>query len=129
MMDLAALAAICDANRVIFMKMPASYMFKFLGLNTETAGLSHRIGNAGMGGTCVANAIDMIHTIDNWYAQQFAYLVGRLDSIDGRRPEAARQHRDRLVPGDVGRQRPQPQQPADPPGGELRRLLQGRLRP
>ena len=34
-----------------------------------------------MGGACIANAIDMIHAVDRWYAQQFAYLVGRLDSI------------------------------------------------
>ena len=34
-----------------------------------------------MGGTCVADAIDMIHTIDKYYAQLFAYLVGRLDSF------------------------------------------------
>ena len=81
MMDLAVLAAICDANRVIFMKEPAGYTFRFLGINLETISLSHRIGNAGMGGACVANAIDMIHAIDKWYAQQFAYLVGRLDSI------------------------------------------------
>ena len=30
----------------------------------ESHSLSHRIGNAGMGGACVANAIDMIHAID-----------------------------------------------------------------
>ena len=82
MMDLAVLAAICDTNRVIFMKMPAGRVFRFLGINSRFHGsLSHRIGNAGMGGACVANAIDMIHAIDKWYAQQFAYLVGRLDSI------------------------------------------------
>ena len=81
MMDLAVLAAICDANRVIFMKEPPSYVFRFLGINLETISLSHRVGNAGMGGACVTNAIEMIHAVDKWYAQQFAYLVGRLDSI------------------------------------------------
>jgi hypothetical protein len=81
MLDLAVLAAICDSTRVIFLKMPPSYRFAFLGLNIETASLSHRIGNAGMGGTCVANAIEMIHTVDKWYASQFAHLVGRLDSV------------------------------------------------
>jgi Protein of unknown function (DUF1552) len=81
MMDLAALTAMCDANRVIFLKMPPTFIFKFLGLTVESHGLSHRIGNAGMGGACVPNALDMIHTMDKWYAQQFAYLVGRLDSI------------------------------------------------
>jgi hypothetical protein len=81
MMDLAVLAGICDANRVIFMKEPMSYSFRFLGVNVDSTSLSHRIGNAGMGGACIANALDMIHAVDKWYAQQFAYLVGRLDSI------------------------------------------------
>jgi hypothetical protein len=81
MMDLAALAASCDASRVIFMKMPPVYTFKFLGLTLESHAVSHRIGNAGMGGKCVENALDLVQTIDSWYAQQFAYLVGRLDGI------------------------------------------------
>jgi uncharacterized protein DUF1552 len=81
MMDLAVLAATCDASRVIFMKMPPSYVFRFLGLNSDMGSLSHRVGSASMGGTCIANALDMIHTADKWYAQQFAYLVGRLDSM------------------------------------------------
>jgi hypothetical protein len=81
MMDLAVLTAICDANRVIFLKMPATASYKFLGVNVDPTSLSHRVGNAGMGGACIANAIDQIHTIDKWTAQQFAYLVGRLDSV------------------------------------------------
>jgi len=80
-MDLAVLSAICDMNRVIFMKMPASYVFKFLGITADAASLSQRTGNAAMGGACVANVIEQLHTIDKWYAQQFAYLVGRLDSF------------------------------------------------
>ena len=81
MMDLAVLTAICDSNRVIFMKMPPNYVFKNLSLTMESHSISHRIGNAGMGGTCVNGAIDMIQTIDTYYAQQFAYLVKRLDSF------------------------------------------------
>jgi len=81
MMDLAVLTALCDSNRVIFMKMPPSYVYKNLGLTMESHSVSHRIGNAGMGGACVNGAIDMIHTIDKFYAEQFAYLVGRLDSF------------------------------------------------
>ena len=34
-----------------------------------------------MGGACVSNALEMVHTIDKYYAQLFAYLVGRLDSF------------------------------------------------
>jgi len=81
MMDLAVLAATCDTSRVIFLKMPAGYVFRFLGLNSDSGSVSHRIGNGGMGGACLTNAIDMIHAIDKWYALQFAYLVGRLDSM------------------------------------------------
>ena len=40
------------------------------------------IGNPGMGGECLAGVLEMIATIDDWYAQQFAYLVKRLDSFD-----------------------------------------------
>ncbi len=81
MMNLAVLTAICDANRVIFMKMPPNYVFKFLNLTVESHGLSHRIGNANMGGPCLSGVMDMLHSIDVWYAQQFAYLVGKLDGI------------------------------------------------
>jgi hypothetical protein len=81
MMDLAVLTAICDANRVIFMKYPPNYVFSFLGLTQESHGLSHRIGSANMGGSCLSGVLDMIHKIDAWYAEQFAYLVGKLDSF------------------------------------------------
>ena len=81
MYDLVLLTALCDANRSIFMKMPPSYVFSFLGLTTESHGLSHRIGNAFMGGTCVSGVMDMLHKIDVYYAQQFASLVGKLDGF------------------------------------------------
>jgi len=83
MMDLAVLSTLCDANRVIFMKMPFAANLSFLpGVGSDATSISRRIGNAGMGGTCIANAIEQIQTIDSWYAQQFAYLVGRLDGIN-----------------------------------------------
>lgn len=82
MMDLAVLSAICDSNRVIFMKFPGTTVFDWLGLNKDSHGLSHRIGTAFMGGACLDGVFEMIHTIDDWYAQQFAYLVGRLNSFD-----------------------------------------------
>jgi hypothetical protein len=80
-MDLAVLTALCDANRVIFMKMPPNYVFKNLGLTVESESLSHRNGNANMGGACLTDVMDMLHKIDVFYAQQFAYLVGKLDSF------------------------------------------------
>jgi hypothetical protein len=84
--DLALLTAICDVNRCIFMKMPPNYVFSFLTYNgspftIESHSLSHRIGNANMGGTCVNGVMDMLHTIDMWYASQFADLVGKLDAF------------------------------------------------
>src|SRR5262249_10052238 len=81
MMDLAVLTALCDANRVIFMKLPMGATYKFLGLSIDAISLSHRTGSALMGGACVAGVIEMIQTVDSWYAQQFAHLVGRLDGI------------------------------------------------
>ena len=91
MMDLAVLTSLCDSNRVIFMKMPAGRVYSHLqyptsaggmaNLSMESHNVSHRIGNAGMGGACVADALNMIHAIDKYYATLFAYLVGRLDSF------------------------------------------------
>ena len=81
MMDLAVLAAICDANRGDLHEAAVGPRLQFPGHQHRVHSLGHRIGNAGMGGQCVADAIDMIHALDKWYAQQFAYLVGRLDSI------------------------------------------------
>ena len=86
MLNLAVLSAICDANRVIFMKFPGTYTFSFLqangvAINKDSHGISHRIGTAFMGGTCLDGVLEMIATIDDWYAQQFAYLVGKLDGF------------------------------------------------
>ncbi len=80
--NVAVLATICDANRVIFLKYPGNYIFRGLGLESENHGLSHRIGDAGMQGTCVGGVLDMLAKIDDYYAKKFAYLVGQLDSID-----------------------------------------------
>jgi hypothetical protein len=79
--NVAALAAVCNANPIIFLKYPASYVFRGLGLETEAHSLSHRIGNAGMSGTCVAGVHEMLLTIDRYYAAKFAHLVKQLDSV------------------------------------------------
>jgi hypothetical protein len=92
-MDLAVLTALCDSNRVIFMKMPAnanlSSVVQFqstsgamMNITTDAHSISHRIGNALMGGQCIADAINQIHAIDKYYATLFAYLVNRLNSFD-----------------------------------------------
>ena len=78
---MAVLATICNYNPVIFMKYPPNYYFKGLGITDESHNLSHRLTNANMSGTCVANALMKLETIDTYYAQKFANLVGMLDGI------------------------------------------------
>ncbi len=85
---LAALSAACDSDRVIFLKYPGNYVFSALtteggqAVSMENHSASHRIGNAGMGGGCVNGVMDILNTIDRYYAAKFAGLVGLLDSID-----------------------------------------------
>lgn len=84
MMDLAVMNALCDQNKIIMLMMPGNIRMGFIdGVSDETDnhGLSHRIGDAGMGGNCVAGVLGMLEKIDLWYADQFAYLVGQLDSV------------------------------------------------
>jgi Protein of unknown function (DUF1552) len=78
---IAALSASCNANPVIFMKYPGNYLFKGLGINTESHSLSHRLDNAGMQGSCLPNAVTMLLKVDAYYTQKFANLVKMLDSI------------------------------------------------
>jgi hypothetical protein len=82
--SIAALAASCNSNPVIFMKYPGNYVFSGLGINTESHSLSHRLDNAGMQGSCLPNAVKMLLQVDGYYTQKFANLVKMLDSI----PEA-----------------------------------------
>ncbi|WP_437587573.1 DUF1552 domain-containing protein [Sorangium sp. So ce1000] len=78
---IAALAAACNANPVIFLKYPGNYNFKGLGITMESHSLSHRLDNAGMTGSCLPNALEWLVKVDTYYAQKFAKLVGMLDSI------------------------------------------------
>ncbi|WP_437965529.1 DUF1552 domain-containing protein [Sorangium sp. So ce260] len=84
MMDLAVLATLCDHSRVIFMKFPGTMVFDWDGIHhtKDTDGIAHRTGTSFMGGDCLPGVNEMIREIDDWYAKKFAYLVGRLDSID-----------------------------------------------
>jgi hypothetical protein len=77
----AVLAAMCNYNPVIFLKYPPSYVFSGLGIQEESASLSHRLNNAGLSGSCYPNALDLILKIDAYYAQKFAKLVGMLDGL------------------------------------------------
>jgi hypothetical protein len=78
---IAVLAAVCNLNPVIFLKYPGNFLFKGLGLTVESHSLSHRIGNAGLQGTCLADVLNEIWSIDRYYAQKFANLVGQLDAM------------------------------------------------
>lgn len=84
MMDLAVMNALCNQSAIILLQMPGNTRMGFIdGVdgNTDNHSLSHRIGNANMGGSCVAGVLGMLEKMDIWYAQQFAYLVGKMDSI------------------------------------------------
>lgn len=84
MMDLAVMNALCNQSAIILLQMPGNARMGFIdGVdgNTDNHSLSHRIGNANMGGSCMAGVLGMLEKIDIWYAQQFAYLVGKMDSV------------------------------------------------
>lgn len=80
--NLAVLAALCNANNVIFLKYPGNYRFTELGISDENHGLSHRINSAAQGGDCVAGVNDALETIDRYYVSKFAHLVATLDGIE-----------------------------------------------
>ncbi|WP_437895370.1 DUF1552 domain-containing protein [Sorangium sp. So ce124] len=80
--NLAVLAAACNANPVIFLKYPGTFLFKGLGLAYESASISGRLDSANITGTCVPGVLDMLLKIDDYYARKFAHLVGQLNRID-----------------------------------------------
>jgi hypothetical protein len=80
--NIAALAALCDHSRVIFLKYPPTYVFGGLGLDTESHSLSHRLASWSTEGQCVDGVLEWIQTIDRWYSEKFAHLVGVLDSLE-----------------------------------------------
>ncbi|WP_437637689.1 DUF1552 domain-containing protein [Sorangium sp. So ce854] len=80
--NLAVLAAACDANPVIFLKYPPSYLFRGLGLTHVSSVLAARVSSADSTGPCIPGVVDMILTIDDYHARKLAHLVEQLDSID-----------------------------------------------
>ncbi|HTQ04191.1 MAG TPA: DUF1552 domain-containing protein [Polyangiaceae bacterium] len=79
--NVAALAAVCNANPVIVLKYPGSYVFKGLGITTESHSLSHRLDNAGMSGSCLPDAVADLIKVDQYYCSKYAYLLKQLDSM------------------------------------------------
>ena len=78
---MAVLSAVCNYNPVTFLKYPPNYVFSGLNIPEEAHSLSHRLSNANMSGSCYPNALNLLRTIDTYYATKFAKLVGMLDSI------------------------------------------------
>jgi hypothetical protein len=78
---MAVLAAACNYNPVIFLKYPPNYVFSGLNIPEEAHALSHRLDSANMTGSCYPNALNLLRTIDTYYATKFANLVGMLDGI------------------------------------------------
>jgi hypothetical protein len=82
MMDMAVMNALCNQNAIMMLMMPGTANMSFLvDSSIDSHGLSHRIGDPGMGGACEAGVLGMLEQMDIWYAEQFAYLVGKLDGI------------------------------------------------
>lgn len=84
MMNLMALSMVCDTNRMLLLLYPGYVTFNWDGITHthDHHGLSHRTGDFTVGGSCkVEGVLDMIQSIDTWYAKKYAKLVGLLDSI------------------------------------------------
>ena len=80
--NIAVLASLCDASRMTFLKFPANYVYRALGLDLEIDGLNHRVGSSNLQGPCVPNVNEMLLTLDRYYAAKFAHLVRQLDGIE-----------------------------------------------
>ena len=125
---MAVLAAACNYNPVIFLKYPPNYVYSGIGISADSDNLSHRLDNAGLHGDLLPGraqpAAKARHLLRDEVRQAGRHARRRPER---RRVDAPRQQRRGLVPGLVGRLRPQPEQPSDHSGGQLRRHLQDRL--
>ncbi len=83
MLNLIALSAMCDTNRVMGMIYPGYVIFDWDGISHQYDhhGISHRDGTLDVDNDCVDGVMNMIAEIDNWYAGKYAKLVKLLDSI------------------------------------------------
>jgi hypothetical protein len=77
MMDLLAMALACDTTRVAglqWAKSVSNVQMSWLGISEGHHDFSHK-------GDSDGNAMSQLTKINTWYAEQFAYLLGKLDSI------------------------------------------------
>lgn len=75
-MDLTAAALACDQTRIVTFQWSYSeseHLFQFLGLSGNHHAISHDFAQSGAG-------YDGYNKIQNWYAEQVAYFLGKLDS-------------------------------------------------
>ena len=79
--NVAALAAICNANPIIVLKYPGSYLFRGMGFDIDAHSLSHRLDDANMTGPCVDGVLGMLKQIDDYYMAKYAHLVSMLNSV------------------------------------------------
>src|SRR5262249_16131937 len=80
--NVAVLAAVCNASPVIVLKYPATYVFKGLGVTTESSSLPRRIGTGGLVGPCQDGSVADLLKIDDFYARKFAQLAYQLNGIE-----------------------------------------------
>ena len=81
MMNLAVLTSICDSNRVIFVKCPATMFSENLGLTVDVPWSVPPHWKCQHGRSMPLRRDGDDSQIDGFYAQQFAFLVKQLDSI------------------------------------------------
>jgi hypothetical protein len=76
-MDMLAMALACDLTRVASLQWSSSSgsaMFRFLNVPRSHHDISHD-------GASNGTSLEYLTKINNWYAQQYAYLAGKLDSV------------------------------------------------
>ena len=82
-MDLAVAALACDQTRIITFQWSYSeseHLFGFLNISGNHHVISHDFASSG------AN-YDAYNKIQTWYQQQFAYLLAKMDAVQGRRSQ------------------------------------------
>jgi hypothetical protein len=76
-MDLAVAALACDQTRILTFQWSYSeseHLFQFLNITGNHHAISHDFASSGTN-------YDAYNKIQTWYAQQFAYFLGKLDAI------------------------------------------------
>jgi hypothetical protein len=76
-MDLLAMALACDLTRVVTLQWEAAYSdvrFTWLGADRGHHTISHDSDDN-------ADSVEMLTKINVWYAEQFAYLLAKLDGM------------------------------------------------